>query len=380
MRKLLNDRQVYEDRYDYTTVYFACLNVKPLLEFRDKWLEKIPENEENKFRNSFHLNNIYMMIVGNKLVDRYNERDQAVRIMTAEDEAHDARLSTTRLTSEPHCEHCNKTGLCITDKTLMHRKGQDEGSVLFMLRCPHCENNIAIWEDGTLWERSYTKYPECQVVMETKSSRCGKNITTTYACPNCLHTYKDKLDLNSEEKSEDLDYESDRRAFYLEDEKVRKEHEEAKYRLEDLIRFTKEYKEKEDNKHIYDTIKEIKKPKIAGLTPLLQPVFEKAGYTEFGLDKPEISKDVYVGFNCLDTKSDRSDYDSKKTLERLIKKTLEATNWCLMTDGISHRLGYLGGRIRAYEREEDLKKPVEKSTKLQVKRQADKPGKNDGAL
>jgi hypothetical protein len=35
-----------------------------------------------------------------------------------------------------------------------------------------------------------------------------------------------------------------------------------------------------------------------------------------------------------------------------------------MSDGISYRLGYLNGRVRAYEAEEDLKNLVMKSKKL----------------
>jgi len=126
----------------------------------------------------------------------------------------------------------------------------------------------------------------------------------------------------------------------------------------------KKWKEKEENKHIYDAMKEMKKPKIAELTSLLQQVLEKAGYIEFSLDKPEIGKDVFVGFNCLDTKSDRNDYDSQKTLWNIINNTLETTNWRLMSEGIHYRLGYLNGRLRAYEREEDLKQLVQKSKKL----------------
>lgn len=354
----LKERQYYEDLYDHTTVYLARIKMKSFLDFRDKWLEMMPDNEENKHRNPFHLNNIYMMMVGSKLVERHSDREQAILAIMAEDEVRDARLSAARLTSEPRCEHCNKTGLRITDKTFMHREGQDEEDVLFMLRCPHCEKNTAVWEDGMLWERRHTKCPNCQSVMEEKSSWRSDVITTAYTCPNCSHTYKDKLDLKHEEEPEDPDYEEDRRIYCLQDETMLKEHQEGKYRLEDLIRFAKEHKEKEDNKHIYDAMKEIKKPKIAELTPLLQPVLEKAGYVDFSLDKPEIGKDVFVGFNCLDTKSDRNDYDSRKTLEKLVKKTLADTNWRLMSDGVHYRLGYLNGRVRAYEREEDLKNLV----------------------
>jgi hypothetical protein len=131
-------------------------------------------------------------------------------------------------------------------------------------------------------------------------------------------------------------------------------------------------KEKQDNKHIYDAVKEMKKPKIAELIPLLSEPLEKAGYIEFHLDKPEMGRDVYVGFSCLDSKSDRNDYDSRKTLKKLVDSALEETNWRIMNDGISYRLGYLNGRVKAYEGEEDLKKLVMKSKKLKPKQTSSK--------
>jgi len=57
-------------------------------------------------------------------------------------------------------------------------------------------------------------------------------------------------------------------------------------------------------------------------------------------------------------------------LQKLIDKALIDTNWRLMSDGVSYRLGYLSGRLRACESEEDLKKLVEQrinSGKLQPK-------------
>jgi hypothetical protein len=52
-------------------------------------------------------------------------------------------------------------------------------------------------------------------------------------------------------------------------------------------------------------------------------------------------------------------------LKKLIQKALEDTNWRLMSEGISYRLGYLKGRLRAYESEEDLKKLVLQKAKKQ---------------
>lgn len=140
----------------------------------------------------------------------------------------------------------------------------------------------------------------------------------------------------------------------------------------EMARLGKEFKEREDNKHIYDAVNELKKPKIAELSAILKPALEKAGYTEFGLDKPEISKDVFVGFSCLDGKSERGDYDSEKTLRKIVKEALADTNWRLMSDGIHYRLGYLNGRLRAYEREEDLKDLVTRDMNLKTKPKSSK--------
>ena len=137
--------------------------------------------------------------------------------------------------------------------------------------------------------------------------------------------------------------------------------------FEGMAQLGKEMQEKRDNKHIYDAVKDIKKPKIAELIPLLSGSLEKEGYIEFHLDKPEMGREAYVGFSCLDSKSDRKDYDSRKTLKKLVDSALEDTNWRLMSDGISYRLGYLNGRLRAYESEEDLKKLAMKSSNLKAK-------------
>jgi hypothetical protein len=137
-----------------------------------------------------------------------------------------------------------------------------------------------------------------------------------------------------------------------------------------MARLGKEWKEKDDNKHIYDAMAELKRPNIPQLPELLKPVIEEAGYIEFSLDKPEMGKDVFVGFSCLDSKSDRGDYDSRKTLKKMVDNALVDTNWRLATDGIDYRLGYLTGRLHAYENEEDLKKLVMKSGKLKDKQKS----------
>lgn len=382
MRRNTQDRKDYEDRYDRLTVSSARFDLKYFLQFRDEWFKIMPDEKPDSFRSVFHLNWIYMMMVGNDLVDRYYKRDETIAQWISEDEARDEQIVSARLKSEPKCQHCGKSGLRIIDKSLMHRgedySYDDPEEVLFILKCPNCNKNSAYWEDGVEWERRHTYCPKCKFIMKEKTTRLKTVIKTKYACPNCKHSYEDKLNLSVKKEKLDPDYEKDRKLFCLLDEKVRNEHIDAKHRFEGMVQLGKEWKEKEDNKHIYDVIKEMKKPKIAELIPLLSEPLEKAGYIEFHLDKPEMGQDVYIGFSCLDSKSDRNDYDSRKTLKRLVDTALKDTNWRLMSDGISYRLGYLNGRVRAYENEEDLKKLVMKDKKLldRARIRADKQAKS----
>lgn len=360
----LKDRPYYEDIYDRITVDWARRNVARFMEFRQKWFDMNEDKDESSFRNAFYLNFFYMIIVGDELLNRYDKREAYIHDMMAGDEAKDQQIAAARLTHEPVCAHCGKTGLHIVDKSLMHREGIDSPEqVIFMLKCTHCDKNSAYWEGGSKLNHRQEHCPKCQAAMEEKTTRKPKTIITTYICPSCRHSFTDKLDLSIKKDKPDPNFEADRELFCLHSQKSLEEHRDAKRRYEGLAQLGKELKEKEDNKDLYDAIAELKKLKIAELSPLLVPALEKAGYIEFSLDKPEIGKDVTVGFNCLDNKSDRQDYDSQATLKKLVGTTLKGTNWRLMTDGISYRLGYLSGRLRAYEHEEDLVKLMSRTKK-----------------
>ena len=373
----LKERQYYEDLYDRLTVDYARDHIDYYDKFHAEFKEKLPKGEKiDRPGNAFLLNVYYMQTIGNELLRRYENREQQIIEWAARDEAKDDQIATARLHEEPLCCHCKKQGLRIIDKSLMHRHENssydDPEEVLFMLKCPHCDKNSAFWEDGTSWKAKPTLCPKCRTEVTHKTTESKKFITITYSCPKCKHSFKEKLDIGTKEEKPDPDFEKDRAHYCLHDKEFRDHLFAIKKGFEDMARLGKEMKEKQDNKHIYDAVKEIKKPKIAELIPLLSEPLEKAGYIEFHLDKPEMGRDVYVGFSCLDSKSERNDYDSRKTLKKLVDSALEETNWRLMSDGISYRLGYLNGRVKAYEGEEDLKKLVMKSKKLKPKQTSSK--------
>ncbi len=371
----LKERSWYEDIYDRLTVKDARRDMVYYEEFHEKFEKKLPKDDKiDRAGNALVLNVFYMQSVGNELLRRYEERESSITEWMAKDEAKDAQIAEARLSEEPYCHHCSKLGLRIIDKSLMHRgktyKHDDPEEVLFMLKCPHCDKNSAFWEDGTAWKVKPTLCPKCNSEVTHNSTKTKKSFTITYTCVSCKHVFKDKMDIGAKTKVPDPDYEKDRIHFCLLDIEFRKKLFNVRKGLKDMAEWGKELKEKEDNKHIYDAVKELKKPKITELIPLLSEPLEKADYIEFHLDKPEMGRDVFVGFSCLDSKSDRDDYDSRKTLKKLVDSILQDTNWRLASDGIScisYRLGYLNGRVRAYEGEEALKDLVIKSGKLKPK-------------
>lgn len=380
----LKERKYYEDLYDKLTVESARRGMGYYDDFYADFKTKLPKGEKiDRPGNAFVLNVFYMQTVGNELLERYEKRDEHIREWMERDEAKDEQIASARLTEEPYCHHCGKHGLRIIDKSLMHRrensKYDDPEEVLFMLKCPHCDKNSAFWEDGTTWKTKPTLCPKCSTEVTHKTTESKKFITITYSCPKCKHSFKEKLDIGTKEEKPDPNFEKDRAHYCLHDKEFRDNLFAIRKGFEDMARLCKEMKEKQDNKHIYDAVKEMKKPKIAELIPLLSEPLEKAGYIEFHLDKPEMGRDVYVGFSCLDNKSDRQEYDSRKTLKKLVDSALEETNWRLMSDGISYRLGYLNGRVKAYEGEEALKELVVKSGNLKPK-QTDSSDRHNGLL
>jgi hypothetical protein len=119
--------------------------------------------------------------------------------------------------------------------------------------------------------------------------------------------------------------------------------------IEELISDQEKYKE----------VSEIKRLSIADIEKLLIPILENNNYKNLQFSKPEFEKGVKVEFTIQDYKTNRKEYDSRIGLQRIMKQSLSGTNWVLMSEGISYKLGFLQGRIRGVESNEELLKIIE---------------------
>jgi hypothetical protein len=285
-----------------------------------------------------------------------SKKSEVIQEWMKRDQAKDEKIANAREPQGIRCLGCSSLLKNCTSRDLMdNHQGKEE--VLFMFECEKCGKRRSYWESGKEWEYKPTCI-KCKAETQSKSSRKDSIITTKYSCPQCGHIETDTLDLDEDKEEQiDPDFETNRKKYCLPEQ----EGYEIMSQLERMAKLVDSWKDKKENKELYDAIDNIKKITISELQKILDPILEKAGYAKLEFEKPELQKDVVLGFGLQDSKSGRSEWDSVHELQKLLKKALDGTNWRLMSDGVRYRLGFLQGRLRGVEGEENFLKLVRKT-------------------
>lgn len=286
-------------------------------------------------------------------LDWWERKTETVQKWMDEDAERDRLLETAHAPEDIRCLKC--FSLLTTNDKILYDLDENRKRVLFLYDCPTCEHSRrSFFDDGEEYKVKREQCPKCQTELIRTHERIeDKKIVNTDTCPQCGYTNTFEYDLSVREEKPDSDFEKDRARFCLTEETARKAQDE-RYHAEQAGKLAEEWKEKEKHKADYDAVAKIRKLNVLDLEKLIIPPFEEAGYVRLQFGTPEITKDFFLPFTVYDNKSERKDRASAYDLTRLIKKCLEDTNWRLMSDGINYRLGFLTGRLRAYEREEDL--------------------------
>ncbi len=343
----LKDETYYSEMYDRLTIEecrrWENQNVDKLKSVQDK------KPEMAALKKSYTSKVVIPVALCFLKGERYREKAQTIREWIVRDRARDEKETNAMAPRGIRCLGCS-TLMEEENRTLHTDLDDSKDKVLFFFKCPHCHKPRAFWESGEEWEY-HNSCPKCKTDMKSVDSRNGNLITSTYTCPNCQHEESRNLDLD-EKKEEKIDpnFEVDRKKYCM----TEKEGQEYVMGVEQLKHVTDLLKDHEENKDIYEALAKIKRLTIAELQKLLSSLIENAGYIKFELGKPEISRDVVIEFNAQDNKPDRAEHASKYDLQKIVKKALGNTNWRLMSDGISYRLGFLTGRLRGVEGKENL--------------------------
>lgn len=360
------DEQHYIARYNLHTIQ-ECLDTIKM--FQDVY-KNLLENEELKhISEKDKLKDANIMLQRTLFVikgKRFEKKQETIKRWIEEDKLKQDKQDYTPIPQGIKCPLCKGAMVFNSSKHLEYFLDNPIIKMMFLFKCTNCKKQQWVYDDGEIRVSKPDLCPKCNKEFDVTSDRKEKVITTFYKCKACGYSKKDTLDLaksdvehkkwqkeqkKKEEENKKL-LEKYREEFCLTDEEG-KEYAETLEAMEVADEVYEEEKRQYDT-ITYQTALHVKRLNIADLENLLTEVVEKEKYVKFTLEKPEMGQQVIVPFNVLDSVSTRRQNISEDTFKKLIKKALEGTNWRLMSDGISYRLGYLSGRLKGYESEEDL--------------------------
>ncbi len=372
----LKDNQSYIDRYDISTIK-ECLKVVDM--FQDIYQKSLASEDlkdmskEDKYSDTTKIMYWHLWFIQ---AQEYKNKKEIIKKWTDEDKLKQDKHDHTPIPQGIKCPFCKDSMAFNSSKHLDYSLNSPIMRMMFLFKCTNCKKQQWIYDDGEIRVSEPEICPKCNAELEVTGSRKGKVITTLYKCKKCNYSKKDVLDLaksdkehkkwqedqeKKEEENKNL-LEKYRTAFCLTDE------EGEKYLFElEAMEFARqvgnEAKQKYDN-NAYQQVSTLKKLTIVELEKLLAEALEKAKYTKLSFTPPEMGQFIFVPFTLQDANTPRKENISTSMLEKLIKSTLENTNWRL-TDRVSYRLGFLSGRLKGYEREDDLLKLYEKKEEPQ---------------
>lgn len=354
MEKHLKPHQHYVDRYDRVTVERCRWAEKTITaDFVKKHMDE-GKTEAELVRAAVAFNELHLYFM---MGEMYSKKEATISKWMKEDEDHDRFFENAREPKDIKCWTCSRD-MFVTHKHLETNLDKPD-RVLFMYDCTlgHMPRR-AFYDNGEEWAYEKPRCAKCRGEVERVDNDTEEAWKSTSTCLRCGHIETSEITKTVEKEAEDPDYGKDRARFCSE--KDGQKYVDWMRTARELTEVLQKQEEKENNKELYDEVAKIKRLKIIELEQLLVPILETADYTKLHFKDPEISRDVTVAFTVHDIRQGREDRTSCHDLQKIIKKSLEDTNWRLMTDGVHYRLGMLEGRFRAYEKEEDLVKLIEK--------------------
>lgn len=353
----LKPEQYYIDRYDLSTIK-NCLEIVDLHRKMYREHGNDPElkgmTEKEKHHDFSLLLHRHLLVIK---TEEYKRKNDTIQKWIGEAKAKQNLYDNALEPQNVVCPKCNTQMKC--ESRMLEDYLNTPMRVCFIFECPACHKREGIYENSEIRISKPQLCPKCGKEVKTSIKEKGKIVTWATICKAC--GYKDVQVDDFEKKEKEWKDEEDKGKALLEkyraelcvDDKTGQEYIE----LMDAIEYSKFAHDEEMRKYdnpAYERVSKIKKLSIAELENLLKPLIEGQHYIKFSFDKPEISQFVVVPFSFQDAGATRSNREPMYDIQKLIKDTLEETNWRLTTEGLSNRLGFISGRLKGYEREEDL--------------------------
>jgi hypothetical protein len=331
----LKDRPYYEDLYDRHTVERCRSHEEAFMENPKSTKGKQLTKKGNEWLLKFSL----YFLTG----ERYVNRSKTIEEWMGRDRQRDEQFENALPPKGIRCIGCAQP-MKYVEKMLSLGFGKDKDSMTFWFHCDACQIISKFRDGGKREDLISWQCPSCKKRLKEDTEKTQNKIITRRDCSFCGFTDEKILDL-SMDPDEEIIFKDERR--YVED-KLRfclSDEEGQKYmRFQNGLAVVKEMGQKQD--------KEARIPKEVLTFPQIQKRLERAledsGFERLEIGSPEMGRFVTASFNLQDEKG-RESLKAKSDLKKLIVTALGQTNWNLMSDGISCRLGILTGRIRGLE-------------------------------
>lgn len=360
--KNLKPKQHYIDLYDRHTVEY-CRNIIRIFSepLKNPPLYKGKKPPKGMVDAMSKMSLEYRMMFAKG--DRFTQKEETIQKWMEDDQAKDELYESSMPPEGIHCLTCQRA-MTLIDKDLWAGGLDKPDRVLFMFDCPNGHlPRRAFFDDGEEWKIEPNLCPKCgqKLIVEVKITK--EKFIDYYRCSSCDFTKTEELKRTVNEKVSDPNFVADMAKFCLSEEEGKKWKDDL-WSWEQMGKLVDSWKEKEQNKEVYEKVAKLRKLTVVELEKLLAPELEKDNYIYLKFGSPEMGKDVVIPFTVQDSKGGRESMASQYDLRKILKKTLEGTNWRVMGDAVYYQLGILSGRLRGFDREEDLIKLVKPTKAL----------------
>ena len=361
----LFDKQHYIDRYDLLTIK-ECLDWEKRVKNRklDSYKGKEFTKEQELHLKNFLTDLPLYFIKG----ENYSKKSETIRTWMDRDQREQDKYDNAIEPSNISCINCG--GEMIATSKDLYNFTNEPLKVLFFFDCLNCKKRRGIFDTGEEFKSHEYLCPECKSQVKVTTSKNSGKVTRTTKCVSCSYKNVEVDDFEEWRKERDKERKNDEellkeyRSKYCLTDKEGQEYIQSRTSINNFHQMVGEQKRK-DADPAYSKARNLKKLSVIELEKLLSLTLEKQKYVKLVLNSPEIGQYVIVPFTVQDADNSRKEYDSTHKLQRIIKDALIETNWRLMSEGTSYRLGYVYGRLKGYEREEDLANLVRKPHSIQ---------------
>lgn len=353
----LKDKQEYIDRYDLMTIddcikWYRNLKDNFSKHRKEKEFKKYTDEEFNEEVDK--VLNRFMLVIKTQW---FKDKEKTITKWMDEDKQLQEKQDNTPPPEGIKCSICGKDmELAMKD---LHGAYDKNPQMWFMFECKKCNKRRAVNEDGSEWKYEKPKCPKCKAILKTENKYEGDVTTFIEECSKCGYKNVDVSDHKKWKQEQEIKEKRNKELL----EKFREEccysEEKGKEMIElsEILAFAHEVREFEASKYddpTFEKAMNINKIGMVEVENLLIKVLEKEKYIKFSTEKPEIDRFVIVPFSFQDSDNARSRKNNLSDLEKLIKNTLEGTNWRLLSGSLMNRLGYISGKLKGYEQDEDL--------------------------